>query len=123
MSDDPILQLFTTCATRLVNVPHRGVGIGLPSMKDRWPNCRASKIDCVRDVSVSGGGGADIVDCGQFSAGELGLDCEQFERMAVDLPVLLERKIVSNDCGVPHASQFGRSSAKFQEGWCSVIRQ
>ncbi len=70
---------------------------------------QASKIERVRDASESGGEGAGIVDCGQFSAGELGLGCEPFERRAVILPGLLEHKIVSNYCGVSHASLFGRS--------------
>ncbi len=39
---------------------------------------QASKIERVRDASGSGGGRADVVDCGHFSAGELDLDCEVF---------------------------------------------
>ncbi len=47
---------------------------------------QASKIERVRDASGSGGGGADIVDCGQFLVGKLGLGCEPFERRGRNSP-------------------------------------
>ncbi len=78
MSDDPILQLFTTCVARLVSVLQRGVGIEVTAYEGQVTHLEASKIERVRDASGSDGGRIDVVDCGPFPAGKLNLDCEAF---------------------------------------------
>ncbi len=60
VSNDPILRLFTTCVTRLVTSPPRGVDIKVTA----WE--QASKIERVRDASGSDGGRVDVVDCSPF---------------------------------------------------------
>ncbi len=63
MSDDPILQLFTTCIARLFGVPQGGVGIEVNALEGQMAHLEASKIERVRDASRSDGGRVDVVDC------------------------------------------------------------
>ncbi len=78
VSTDPILQLFTTCVTRLVTSPPRGVDIKVTAWEGQVAHLQTSKIERVRDASGSDGGRVDVVDCSPFTTGELVLDCEAF---------------------------------------------
>ncbi len=90
MSDGPILLLFTTCVTRLVSVPQRGVDIEVTAEEVQVAHLQVRKIERVRDASGSDGGHVHVVDCGPFPTGELDLDSEAFWRGTVFLPSLLE---------------------------------
>ncbi len=45
ISGDPIHQLFTTCVTRLVSVPQRGMGIEVNAYEGQVARLKASKMD------------------------------------------------------------------------------
>ncbi len=69
MSDDPILQLVTTCVARLVSVPQMGVGIEVTEGEGQVAHLQASKIERFRDANGSDGGLVDVVDCGTYPTG------------------------------------------------------
>ncbi len=55
MNDGPVLQLFTTCVTRLIGVPQRAVGIEVTAWECQVAHLQASKIERVRNASGSDG--------------------------------------------------------------------
>ncbi len=78
MSDDPILQRFTTFVARPVSVPQTGVGIEATAKVGQVAHLQASKFERVHDAIGSDGGRVYVVDCGKFPTGELVLHSEGF---------------------------------------------
>ncbi len=78
VSDDPILQLFTTGVARLVSAPQKGVGIEVTAWEGQVAHLQANIIKRARDAGGSDGGRVDVVVGGSFPAGKLNLECEAF---------------------------------------------